>query len=395
MASFDILLVLLPGVVVLAVLAGMRNELIGGYRLLSWMKRRLRLLKERGQKSSSKKEKQAINEILIACDSLRNISFNKWNFKSATLSVIKKIAFIYHPNATVPIEQARLGDVLEALQETNQKILHVIHLPRINYVTQFRVAQIFDNGKTSPNNPNDTRKNKSGIKTYFLKRLIPKWIVKLLQIQWMLWVGEAALKVYGGKQEEAEVEAEALLADLENLLDESEAPLPEGVKLIVESSKKKIVFSPTTIPWRKVGQIYFTLIDHIARHYHSYSSYPIYEARICDLLKSVADSLEGVARLGQKPVLNKILKIKISQLTQVKDLALPLGQNKVMEWVNEYQVGGIAKWSHTLYKTLQNKQPGILLRDIAFGVVKEGGKRWLALYLHGKVAVEANKLYDP
>jgi hypothetical protein len=35
------------------------------------------------------------------------------------------------------------------------------------------------------------------------------------------------------------------------------------------------------------------------------------------------------------------------------------------------------------------------MRDIAFGVVKEGGKRWLVLYLDGKIAVEANKLYDP
>jgi hypothetical protein len=57
----------------------------------------------------------------------------------------------------------------------------------------------------------------------------------------------------------------------------------------------------------------------------------------------VADSLEGVARLGQKPVLNKILKIKISHLKQVKDLPLPLGKNNVMEWVNKYQVGVIAK----------------------------------------------------
>ena len=94
-------------------------------------------------------------------------------------------------------------------------------------------------------------------------------------------------------------------------------------------------------------------------------------------------------------MLNKILKIKISQLTQAKDLALPLGQNKVMEWLNKYQLGGIAKWSHTLYKTLKKRQQGIFLRDIAFGVVKEGGKRWLVLYLHGKVAVETNKLYDP
>jgi hypothetical protein len=112
------------------------------------------------------------------------------------------------------------------------------------------------------------------------------------------------------------------------------------------------------------------------------------------LLKSVADSLEGVARLGQKPVLNKILKIRVSKLTQAKYIALPLGQNKILEWVNKYQVGGIAKWSHTLYKTLQ-KKPGILLRDVAFGVFKEGGKRWLVLYLHDKIAAEANKLYGP
>jgi hypothetical protein len=137
------------------------------------------------------------------------------------------------------------------------------------------------------------------------------------------------------------------------------------------------------------------LTEQIARYYHSDSTFPIYEARVCDLLKSVADSLEGVARLGQKPVLNKILKIRVSKLAQAKDIALPLGQNKILEWVNKYQVGGFANWSHTLYKTLQKKQSEILLRDVAFGVVKEGGKRWLVLYLHGKVAAEANKLYGP
>jgi hypothetical protein len=382
-------ILLLLGVVALTAMVSMRNELAGGYRLFSWMRRRLDLLKERGQKSVSEKEQQAIQETLMACERLRNVSFEEWDFKSTTLSLVKKIAFIYHSTATTPIEQARLGDVLEALQEANQKILHVIHLPQVEYVTQFRVVQILN----SPNKPKDAGPNKSGIKNRLLEQLVFKWIIRSLLIQWMLLVGEAALKIYGGKEDEGEVEAEALLADWENLRDAPDMPLPEGVKTIVESSKKKIVFSPTAIPWRKVGQIYFTLTDQIARHYHSDSAFPIYEARVCDLLKSVADSLEGIARLGQKPVLNKILKIRISRLTQAKDIALPLGQNKIMEWVNKYQVGGIAKWSHTLYKTLQKKQPGILLRDVAFGVVKEGGKRWLVLYLHGKVAAEANKLY--
>ena len=388
-------ILLLVGVVALAAMVSIRNKLAGSYRLLSWMRRRLSLLKRRGQKAVSEKEQQAIKETLLACERLRNVSFEEWDFKSTTLSLIKKIAFIYHPNATAPIEQARLGDVLEALQEANKKILHVIRLPQVEYVTQFRVIQIFDTYKTSSKNPKTTGSNKSGIKNRFLESLILKWVVRSLLIQWVLLVGEAALKVYGGNQKEGVVEAEAILTDLENLPDAPDTPVPENVKTIVDSSKKKIVFSPTAIPWKKIGQIYFMLTEQIARYYHSDSTFPIYEARVCDLLKSVADSLEGVARLGKKPVLNKILKIRVSKLTQAKDIALPLGQNKILEWVNNYQVGGIAKWSHTLYKTLQKKQPGILLRDVAFGVVKEGGKRWLVLYLHGKIAAEANKLYGP
>ena len=388
-------ILLLLGVVAIVTMLSIRNKLVGGYCLLSWMRRRISLLKGRGQKAVSEKEQQAIKETLLACERLRNVSFEEWDFKSTTLSLIKKIAFIYHPNATAPIEQARLGDVLDALQEAYQKILHVIHLPQVEYVTQFRVIQIFDSYKTSSKNPKKTGSNKSGIKKRLLESLILKWVVRSLLIQWVLLVGEAALEVYGGNQEEGVVEAEAILTELGNLPDAPDIPVPENVKTIIDSSKKKIVFSPTVIPRQKIGQIYFMLIEQIARYYHSDSTLPIYEARVCDLLKSVADSLEGVARLGQKPVLNKILKIRVSQLTQAKDIALPLGQNKILEWVNKYQVGGIAKWSHTLYKTLKKKQPEILLRDVAFGVVKEGGKRWLVLYLHGKVAAEANKLYGP
>ena len=41
------------------------------------------------------------------------------------------------------------------------------------------------------------------------------------------------------------------------------------------------------------------------------------------------------------------------------------------------------------------KKPEILIRNIAFGIVKEGGKRWLVLYLDGKIVVEAIKHYGP
>ena len=195
-------ILLLVGFVALAAMVSMRNKLAGSYRLLSWMRRRLSLLKGRGKKAVSEKEQQSIKETLLACERERNVSFEEWDFKSTTLSLIKKIAFIYHPNATAPIEQARLGDVLDALQEAYQKILHVIHLPQVEYVTQFRVIQIFDSYKTSSKNPKKTGSNKSGIKKRLLESLILKWVVRSLLIQWVLLVGEAALEVYGGNQEE-------------------------------------------------------------------------------------------------------------------------------------------------------------------------------------------------
>ena len=97
---------------------------------------------------------------------------------------------------------------------------------------------------------------------------------------------------------------------------------------------------------------------------------------------------------AQEKNISKILKIRITQLTQAKTMVLPLGEYRIFDWMSRYQVGRIAKWSNTLYRTLQKKQPGILFRDVVFSVVKEGGKRWLVLYLHGKIAAEANKLYS-
>ncbi|MBT5468998.1 MAG: hypothetical protein HOK41_00200 [Nitrospina sp.] len=398
MTLVDIFLFLLLGVIALAIsfFAILRNEIAGINRLLLWLRGQLDSFTVRGSATTSEKEKQVIQETLRVCEKLKKVSLEEWDFKSETFSLVEKIAFIYHPDARAPMEQARLGDVLEAVQEANQKVLNVIHLPRINYITQFRVIQIFESFNSSSDDNNSDREKNPGIWNRLLKPVLligQTRVVRSLLIQWMLLVGEAAIKIYGTNPEESDVEAEAILAEWDSLQDEPSLPLPENVEQIVSSSKKEILFSATSISWKRARQIYFSLADQIARHYHSDSPCPIYEVRVCDLLKSVADSLEGIGRLGQKPVLNKLLRVRVSQLTQARDLALPLGQNKILEWVNKYQVGLVAKWSHTLYKTLQKKQPGILLRDVVFGVVKEGGKRWLVLHLHRKIAIEANKLY--
>ena len=164
MATFDILLFLLLGGIVFGAITGITNYLIGGYRLLSWMKRQRDSLRKRGSTATSVNEQRAISEILMACDQLQKIDLRKWKFKFETISMIEKISSIYHPNSTVPIEQARLGDILEVLQEANQKILHIIHLPRINYITGFRLINFLESFITSPVEKNNVKKNTSEIK---------------------------------------------------------------------------------------------------------------------------------------------------------------------------------------------------------------------------------------
>ena len=362
-----------------------KDQLYGGYRLFTFSKKRLGALKERSAQSQSETEQQAIKEIFLSIDGLNVARLTEWEFKVQTLYLIEKIASIYHPNVLRPMEQARLAEIFEALKEASQKVLSLVHLPGVEFLTRFRVSQFFENSKGSSG-------KSPGVFSFMILK-IEERVLKSILAQWQLLVGESAIRVYSETSLDEEVEAEEILSEWDRLQEEPDPPLSENVQQIAESSKKEILFSVTSISWKRAGRIYFNLADQIARHYHPDSEFPIYEMRVCDLLKSVSGFLEGLGQRGQNPVLNKILKIRISQLTQAKEIALPLGENKLLEWTNRYQVGRIAKWSHTLFKTLQKKQPGILLRDVVFSMIKEGGKRSLVLYLHGKIAAEANKLY--
>ena len=62
MATFDILLVLLLGAIVFGAIASIPKYLIGGYHLLSWMKRQRDSFRIRGGSTTSANEQRAIQE---------------------------------------------------------------------------------------------------------------------------------------------------------------------------------------------------------------------------------------------------------------------------------------------------------------------------------------------
>jgi hypothetical protein len=359
----------------------------GIFGLWRFMEARKERFEQKKGEGVSIQERQALEVVLETCSSYRKNNFSSeedFRFVPDTLRLISQIASIYYPGENEPMEKARIGNVLSAFQEMNGKILTMLELPGLEKLTQFRLREVLPGFESSKKSSRS-----------FIKHRVRLMVMRGLWAQWVLLVGEAAIKVYGEHQTDEAFEPEALMDEMDQLQDEMNLSLPDEVRVIVETSRKKILFSLKPLSSAEMKSLYKSLAENIALFWHPESSAPIYEVRVYDLLKSLAGYLEWAGNLSQKPVLNKMLGLRLSHLIGVRDMAKPFTENKLFDWIQKYQMDRAAKWSKTIYKTLQKKQPAILLRDVAIGVVKEGGKRWLVLVLHDKIAEETNKLYSP
>ena len=335
-------------------------------------------------------ESQALEVVLETCSRYQGKKLfyeEGLRFLPDTLRLISQVAAIYYPDEKAPMEKARIGNVLSAFLEVNRQILDMLEIPGLERLTQFRLREVMPGFEANKKNSGPS------FVPAFFKLRVRLMTVRALWVQWMLFVGESAIKVYGEHLADEIPEPETLLDEMDQLQDETDPSLPDEVREIVETSRKNVLFSLKPLPWAEVKSLYISLAENIARVWYPQSSAPLYEVRVYDLLKS--GYLEWVGNLGQKPVLNKMLGLRLSHLTGVKEVAMPFADNKLFDWIKKYQVGRAAKWSRTIFKTVQKKQPAILFRDVAMGLVKEGGKRWLVLYLHGKIAEETNRLYKP
>ena len=166
----------------------LKDNFYGCFRFFSFANKRLEALKLRSDQSRNKKEQQAIQEIFVSIDGLKLTSLMEWKFKTQSLLLINKIASIYNPNVSRPMESARLAEIFEALKEVSKKILKIINLPGVGFMTQFRLSQFFENQKKSNNRRREIFS--------FVAIKIEGWIFKSLFVQWQLLVGEAAIAIF-------------------------------------------------------------------------------------------------------------------------------------------------------------------------------------------------------
>lgn len=110
--------------------------------------------------------------------------------------------------------------------------------------------------------------------------------------------------------------------------------------------------------------------------------------------------MTGLARFAEKisslqtyPLVNKTMDLRVSHLLWIKEAADIFRDNQLLAWLKKYQLHQIVKYSSLIFQTIKRKHPGLIFKDFVFSIAKEGGKRWVYLYCHEKIAAEANTAY--
>ena len=415
---------------VATILIGILTVLIvKGYGILQvrWLNiSRLQTLKQRATETSDPVERASLKTIMDRCETLRG----RWVLGEADLalieqtrSLVREIAELYHPQSTQPLAEARIEKILNAFLEMKTHVLQLTRLRGIREWTRFRLRHLVWLSQAW------ARKTQweqtPTVKTVRRIKLIPivKWVYtafrsldlvfwslkmtvfflydivfKVFLIRWTLLVGETAIRVYSDREKDEDISPEELLEDMNALPDQKdveETGLAGEVKQRVDASRNALLFHLGSISWKDARQRYDELIRDIARIHHPQAEQPLYEARLYDLLIGFSRFAEQIVNLNTKPVINRILKVRLSHILKMKDAANWALENQLVDLARKYKVGTAVKYSALIYKAFKKGHPGIIFRDVALILTREAGKRWLLVYLHDKIAVEADRVYKP
>lgn len=385
---------------------------------------RLKRLRERLDASTDVAEKTALTAVLNRCDTLRA----RWVLDESELKVwdhtrvlLESVAAPFHPRSHHPLREARLGRLLDAFLEIRDQAEALARQRGVRPFTRFRLRHLraFLRVWKQKTRWDESKVGRAARRFKFF--LITRWAVmaarfmdlafwsakmafyfvydiafRVLLLRWYLTVGELAIRVYRDRDPDAAVPDEDVLKDMDDLPEPepvAESPLPGEVKELVRASRKQILYHTRPLKWNETRAVYQQLATDIARYHHPHSDDPLWEARPYDLLLALARFAEQVARLRDQPVLNKLLDLRLSHLLRMKDTTDWILESQIFNLVRKYKVGTAVKYSTLIYKAFRRGHPGILFRDFAFTIAQEGLKRWLMVYLHGKLAVQAHFIY--
>lgn len=405
---------------VAAVYLGVRG--FGLAKIWFWNVSRLKGLERRKKNSTDALERTALDAVIARCQTTRS----RWILNEEDLEIgentrrlVQDAAAALHPKSSNPVQEARIGRLLNAFLEVKDRALALTRLRGIYSLTQFRVrhvrllAKAWEKKKQWQRSKVGQAVSRYKVLSLFqwvyaLFRLmdVTFWMAKMLGyvlhdvvfkvllVHWYLTVGELALRVYRDYDADPGLEAEDILGELEDL-PEQDLPkeLSEPVREMAGQCRRSLLFNLKPLEWTQVKTVYIRLVEDISRHYFPRSERPLYEAKIYDLLLGVARLSEELAEIRNQRVLNKLLDLRLSHIMMIKDTADFIQDSELWSWLKKYQLHKVLKYSHLIFKTISKRHPGVLFKDFAFALVKESGKRWFYIYVHDKIALEADLIY--
>lgn len=424
MIEFSVLHFIIPAILLLLLLVILFAGKFGVIQLDWTNSARLRELKKNRQDAADSMEKAALEAIITPCQALSS----KWILREADLHIadkthllIESIARAYHPQSSHPVEEARIRRVLQAFIDLQNRLLALTACKGIHAATQFRINhalvlsrawKLKEKWKKSPAVQFLERHRLFTLARWviFAVRCVDLtfWVIKMLSyilqdivfkvflIRWYLIVGDLAIQVYRDQEKEPDVRPEDLLEDLDTMPEADSPPtdqLPDAIKTIAQTSRKNILFHAWSLDWKSAKEIYICLVEDIARVHHPKSKDPLYEARLYDLLTAGVRLSEKIGTIQTYPFLNKFLDLRIAHVWMVKDTADYLVSSQVLAWVRQYKLTYIFKYAVLLFKVVKRGNPALLFKDFALTLAGEGCKRWIYLYLHDKLSLEAHRIY--
>lgn len=384
---------------------------------------RLARLRARWETAPTAGERSAIEILLAHVDTLQARWFldaghlNAWELSR---EMVTQMATAFHPDSEAPLTRARIGPLLTGFLRLKDALLELTRMPGMGGLMKLRLRHIetlqhawqkkkaWDNSSIGQFAERwniffiikwATNIARCGDALFWLFKsggfVLYDIAFKRMLVRWYLALGEVALDVYGGPERKPQLSDDEVLEDLDDL-EEPEVELtdfPPAVRAIVEKSRKKLMLSTKTLTWKEIEQIDRRLVKDIATNYHPEAEQPLKEATLLDCLLSLSRMCESLSSLKDRKVISKVLDLRLSHLLKIKKAADTVLDSQWLGFLKKYKVGEAVKYSTLAYKTFKRGNPGVLFKDIAFTVAREGGKRWLALYIHGKVAKEADRVY--
>ncbi|NIQ01120.1 MAG: hypothetical protein GWO19_11715 [Nitrospinaceae bacterium] len=383
---------------------------------------RLAELEKRKQAATNPQDRNALDAVIEPCRALRRqwiLREEDFRIGAHTYDLVSRVAAGYHPDSPAPVTEARVRHLLSAFLDLKTRLLALSEERSLRRLIRFRVRHVlllsraWEKKKAWDRSPVGRAVARFRLRfffkwIYFLVRfmdlsywmarmagsLLQDVVFKMLLVRWYLWVGELSIQVYRDPAAEPDVDPDALFEDLPRVEEPASlTELPDALREKVAASRKSLLYQTRLLEVSEVRRSIHRLVDTIARFHFPESDQPLYEARLDALLRGGARLAEQVAGVRDTPVLHRVLDLRLSHLLRLKGSADFLLDSPVWSWVRKYQVTRVVKLSRLLYQVVRRKHPGILFKDFALGITKEVGKRWGAVTLHDKVALEAHRIY--